>query len=80
MPPANSSLSEASTALCFLLILLVPLAAAGLALIHVGLGRARSAAHALLGSLCVVAVAALVEVIVGFSWQGAPAVPHQRGT
>jgi len=76
MPSANSSLSEASTALCVLLILLVPLAAAGLALSHVGLGRARSAAHALLGSLCVVAVATLVYVIVGFSWQGAVARPQ----
>jgi Amt family ammonium transporter len=53
-----------------LLILLVPFAGAGLALINSGLGRSRSAAHAMLAALGVTAVAALVYVIVGFSWQG----------
>jgi len=71
----NVSLSETSTALCFLLILLVPLAGAGLALINTGLGRSRSAAHAMLASLCVVSVSAIVYLIVGFSWQGAPGCP-----
>ena len=56
--------------LCLLLILLVPFAGAGLALINSGLGRSRSAAHAMVGALCVTSVAALVYVIVGFSWQG----------
>jgi Amt family ammonium transporter len=60
---------------CFLLILLVPFAGAGLALINAGLGRARSAAHAMLAALCVMAAAALVFVIVGFSWQGAAGRP-----
>ena len=36
--------------LCLVCILLVPLAAAGLALIHQGLGRSRSAAHAMLAA------------------------------
>lgn len=71
----NVSLSETSAAFCFLLILLVPLAGAGLALINSGLGRSRSAAHAMLASLCVVSVAAIVYLIVGFSWQGAAGRP-----
>lgn len=58
-----------------LLILLVPFAGAGLALINSGLGRARSAAHAMIGALCVTAVAALVYVIVGFAWQGVAGGP-----
>jgi ammonium transporter, Amt family len=62
--------SDISTALCIVFILLVPFAAAGLALINTGLGRSRSAAHAILASLVVVSVAALVYFIVGFSWQG----------
>ena len=66
-PPA---LSEAGTAVCILFIFLVPLAGTGLALINTGLGRSRSAAHSMLASLCVVAVAALVYFICGFAWQG----------
>lgn len=60
---------------CLLLILLVPFAGAGLALINSGLGRSRSAAHAMVGALSVTAVAALVYVIVGFAWQGAAGRP-----
>ena len=64
------ALSEAGRALCILFILLVPLAGAGLGLINTGLGRSRSAAHSMLVSLCVVAVAALVYFACGFAWQG----------
>jgi Amt family ammonium transporter len=64
------ALSEAGRALCILFILLVPLAGAGLAFINTGLGRSRSAAHAMLVSLCAVAVAALVYFACGFAWQG----------
>lgn len=64
------ALSEAGRALCLLFILLVPLAGVGLALINTGLGRSRSAAHSMLASLCVVAVAALVYFACGFAWQG----------
>ena len=46
-------LSDITQALCAALILMVPLAAAGLALTQAGLGRSRSAAHAMLGSLCI---------------------------
>ncbi|PYV70750.1 MAG: ammonium transporter [Acidobacteria bacterium] len=63
-------LSETSTALCFVLILLVPLAGAGLALINTGLGRSRSAAHSMMTSLIVIAIAAVVYFGCGFSWQG----------
>jgi len=71
----NVSLSETSAPFCFLLMLLVPFAGAGLALINSGLGRARSAAHAMLASLCVVSVSAIVYLMVGFSWQGVAGCP-----
>ena len=56
--------------LCLIGIMLVPLAAAGLALIHQGLGRSRSAAHAMLATLCAFAVAAIVFVLFGSSLAG----------
>ena len=76
MSPSLLTLSEVSAVFCLLLILLVPFASVGLALINSGLGRARSAAHAMLAALCVTAVAALVYVIVGFAWQGAAGRPE----
>jgi len=69
-PPGAPILSETASALCFALILLVPFAIAGLALINTGLGRSRSAAHSMMASLIAVAIAALVYFVVGFSWQG----------
>jgi Amt family ammonium transporter len=51
-------------------IMLIPFAAAGLGLVHAGLGRSRSAAHALLATLCVLSVTAIVFVAVGFAWAG----------
>jgi ammonium transporter, Amt family len=71
----STTFSEVSAILCLLLILLVPFAGAGLALINSGLGRARSAAHALVAALAVTSVAALVYVIVGFAWQGVAGRP-----
>ncbi len=59
-----------ATALCFLLALLAPLAGAGLGLINAGLGRSRSAAHAMLASLSIIAIAALAYWACGFAWQG----------
>jgi len=56
--------------LCLFSIMLVPLAAAGLALIHQGLGRSRSAAHSMLATLCVLAISAIVFVLIGASWAG----------
>jgi Amt family ammonium transporter len=69
-PNSAVPLSDLSTALCIVFILLVPVAAAGLALINTGLGRSRSAAHAILASLAVVSVAAVVYFVFGFSLQG----------
>lgn len=57
-------------ALPLVCLMLIPLAAAGLALIHQGLGRSRSAGHAMLGSLCAMAIAAIVFVAIGSSWAG----------
>src|SRR5690348_6135343 len=68
----------ADIALSVVLILLVPFAVAGLALINTGLGRSRSAAHALLMSLCIFAVAAGAYLICGFAWQGYIGTPAHR--
>jgi ammonium transporter, Amt family len=62
-PPAGATIVP-------LLILLAPFALAGLALINCGLGRSRSAAHSLMASLTVTAVAAIAYVVCGFAWQG----------
>jgi Amt family ammonium transporter len=70
--PVNSGLAESTFALCLVLLVLAPLAIAGVALINTGLGRSRSAAQALLGSLLVVAVAAIVFALVGASFTGNP--------
>ena len=58
--------------LCLLCVMLMPFAAVGLGLIHAGLGRSRSAAHAVLGTICALAVASIVFVLIGFSWSGFP--------
>src|ERR1035441_9928045 len=76
--PSLVTLSEVSAVFCLLLILLVPFAGAGLALLNSGLGRSRRGAHAMVGALCVTAVAALVYVIVGFAWQGAAGRPDHE--
>lgn len=68
-------LTDVAEAFCAALILVTPLAAAGLALMNAGLGRSRSAAHAMLGSLCVMSVAVLVYFVCGFSSQGTPGQP-----
>ena len=70
-------LSPIEATLCFFLILLVPFAATGLALLNSGLGRCRSAAHAMLASICVFGVSALVYVAFGFSLQGAIGLPSR---
>jgi Amt family ammonium transporter len=72
MPPA---LPETASMLCVFLILLVPFAIAGLALINTGLGRSHGAAHTMLASLCVFAVASGAYCICGFAWQGYIGMP-----
>jgi len=69
-PLPAPAFSETTMALCILFILLVPFAGAGLSLINTGMGRSRSAAHSMMASLCVIAVAAVVYVVCGFAWQG----------
>jgi Amt family ammonium transporter len=39
---------------------------------NTGLGRSRSAAHSMMASLCVIAVAAVAYFVCGFAWQGLP--------
>ena len=75
-PASGPILSDTAAALCMLFIFLVPLAGAGIALINTGLGRARSAAHQMMSSLCAVSIAALVYFVFGFSWQGFPGGPE----
>ncbi len=55
-----------------LLILLIPFAYAGLAVMNSGLGRSRSAVHALMASLTVIGVAMVTYVICGSAIQGFP--------
>ncbi len=67
LPPV---LSETAFALVLVLLLLAPLAIAGVALINTGLGRSRSAAQSLLGSLAIVAVAFIAFALVGATFAG----------
>ncbi|MGD0830194.1 MAG: hypothetical protein ABR907_04575 [Terracidiphilus sp.] len=64
--------SDAAFALCLGLLLLAPLAIAGVALINTGLGRCRSAAQSLLGSLAILAVSAIVFLVIGATLTGTP--------
>ena len=57
--------NDAAFALTLGLLLLASLAIAGVALINTGLGRARSAAQSLLGSLGMISVAVIVFALVG---------------
>ena len=69
--PVPRMLSETACVLCLVLLLLAPLAVAGMALVNTGLGRSRSAAQALLGNLAIVAVTAIVFALVGATFTGA---------
>ena len=65
-------LTDSAFGLTLVLLLIAPLAIAGVALINTGLGRSRSAAQALLGSLAMVAVASIVFAVVGAAFTGTP--------
>jgi Amt family ammonium transporter len=69
--PIAPAMTDAQFALTLALLLLAPLAIAGVAFINTGLGRSRSAAQALLGNLAIVAVTAIVFALVGAAWAGA---------
>ena len=56
---------ETSFALTLVLLLLAPLAIAGVALVNAGLGRSRSAAQSMLGSLVVISTAVVAFALVG---------------
>ena len=70
LPTTPPVLTEAAFVLTFVLLLLAPLAVAGVALINTGLSRSRSAAQALLGNLAIVAVTAIVFALVGATFSG----------
>ena len=65
MNVSTAPLTETSFALALGLLMLAPLAIAGMALINTGLGRSRSAAQSLLGSMLMVAAAALAFALLG---------------
>ncbi|MGB6974688.1 MAG: hypothetical protein WBD67_08410 [Terracidiphilus sp.] len=73
-PFAAAPLAPAALALALGLLLLAPMAIAGLALINTGLGRSRSAAQSLLGSLVVLSTA-----VVGFALVGAALAAPSAG-
>ena len=79
MTPDSPEIFLFTFALCLVFILLVPLAIAGLALINTGLGRSRSAAHAMTCALCIVAISALVYFVWGFKVQGYRFQPQFAG-
>jgi len=76
-PIAPPVLSDAMFALTLALLLVAPLAIAGVALINAGLGRSRSAAQSLLGNLAIVATTAIVFALAGASFAGT--LPGGRG-
>jgi ammonium transporter, Amt family len=75
--PANS---DVYFGLALLLVLLAPLAIAGLALVNTGLGRSRSAAQAILGNLVIISVAAIAFALFGAAIAGnLPGTPGGAG-
>ena len=64
-PLAPMPFPETSFAMTLGLLLLAPMAIAGVALINTGLGRSRSAAQSLLGSLVVISTAVIAFALVG---------------
>ncbi len=70
IPTTPSPMPDVVFALTLALLLIAPLAIAGLALINCGLGRSRSAAQALLGNLAIVAVTTIVFALVGSAFAG----------
>jgi len=79
-PALSPAFSDAQFALTLALLVLAPLAIAGVALINTGLGRSRSAAQSLLGSMAVIAVSVLVFALVGAALTGnLPGAPGGAG-
>ena len=74
IPPFIQPLSDSMFALTLALLLLAPLAIAGVALINAGLGRSRSAAQFLLGCAAIISVSAIAFAVVGASLTGTAGV------
>jgi Amt family ammonium transporter len=68
-------MSETTVTICSLLVLLLPCTIAGIALNNTGLSRSRHAAHTLLTSLCVAALAMLVYFAWGYAVGSAAGEP-----
>jgi Amt family ammonium transporter len=68
--PGALPLSESTFVFTLGLLLLAPLAIAGVALINTGLGRSRSAAQSLLGCLAILGVASIVFTLLGATFAG----------
>ena len=80
MTPIAPAMTDTAFALALALLLMAPLAIAGVALINTGLGRSRSAAQALLGHLAIVAVTAIVFALIGATVAGnLPGTPGSEG-
>ena len=78
--PSTPAITEAAFALALALLLLAPLAIAGVALVNTGLGRSRSAAQSLLGNLAIVSVAIIAFALVGATLTGnLPGTPGGAG-
>ncbi|MGP8252679.1 MAG: ammonium transporter [Terracidiphilus sp.] len=76
VPPS----SDIYYGLVLLLLLLAPLAIAGLALVNTGLGRSRSAAQAILGNLAFISVAVIAFALFGAAIAGSlPGTPGGAG-
>ena len=76
IPLAPMPIPEASFALTAGLLLLAPLAIAGVALVNTGLGRSRSAAQSLLGSLIVMSTAVIAFALVGSAFAAGTGGAH----
>jgi Amt family ammonium transporter len=67
------SMTDTTFVLTLVLLIISPLAIAGVALINTGLGRSRSAAQALLGNIAIVAVAVIAFLLLGATLTGTAA-------
>lgn len=72
IPRMEQPFSDAMVGLTLVLLLLAPLAIAGMALLNTGLGRSRSAAQSLLGCIILIAVSAIAFAVIGNSLAGDP--------
>ncbi len=75
-PFALPPFTDSAFTLTLGLLLLAPLAIAGVALINTGLGRSRSAAQSLLGSLSMISVAVIGFALIGATFADAAAPGH----